>query len=255
MSGRGLTRAAPAIEEAPTPVTVVIPVYDEAEHIERVVGDVARALSRSGRPHAVLILNDGSGDWSPELERRLESNGAVRVRSFYPNEGKGAVLNRAFRLVDTELAVVIDADGEYDAGDIEAVVRPLQKDEADWVMGSRYGFGRRRPRQYRLTYFANWVINKWFFLLSGLKFQDLLTGLYGFRTEFVADLKLHEKRFSYTAELVWKLLRHRDIRWREVPISYHFRTYAEGKKIKWWETGTILLALWRYKLSPRQGRR
>jgi hypothetical protein len=160
------------------------------------------------------------------------------------------VLNRTFPTLLSDFTVVIDADREYSASDLGAVVTPLRSREADWVLGSRCGFGRRRPSQDRLTYLVNRLIDAWFFIWSGIRLRDLLTGLYGFRTELVTGLELREKRFSYTAELIWKVLRKREIRLREVPGSYRFRPYAEGKKIRWWETATIVLAVLRYRLVP-----
>lgn len=257
--------ASPAMPAAPRPhgaprLTVIVPVFDESDVIEGVVGGIIEELDRLGPAYDILILNDGSNDWSTELELRLAALGPVRLKNHYPNQGKGAMLNSAFPLLRAELAVVIDADGEYAAADIPAVLGPLLAGQADWVMGSRYGFGRRRPRQYLLAYGVNRVVNTWFYLLSGLSFQDLLTGLYGFRVELVSNLCLRERRFSYTAELIWKLLANRGLRWAERPVSYRFRSYAQGKKIRWWETGTILLALLRYRfwrgaeLSPRSSR-
>jgi hypothetical protein len=93
------------------------------------------------------------------------------------------------------------------------------------------------------------MINLGFFALSGIRFHDILSGLYAFRTDLVDGLELREKRFSYTPELIWKLARKPDLRFREVPISYRFRTYAEGKKIQWWETASILRAILRYRGS------
>jgi len=242
----GPSRSSSVDRVAPS-VTVVVPVYDESQQLERVVAEIDRELGAASWDYRILVLNDGSNDWSADLERGLLAHESVRLESFYPNQGKGAVLNRAFPMLDTDLAVVIDADGEYAASEIDRVLQPLADDRGDWVMGARYGFGRRRPRQYLTTYLVNRLINTWFFLLSGLRFKDLLTGLYAFRTELVSDIELREKRFSYSAELVWKLLRTRSLRWSEVPITYRFRSYAEGKKIRWWETGTLLLALVRYR--------
>jgi len=243
-----------SVDRVAPSVTVVVPVYDESQQLERVVAEIDRELGAASWDYRILVLNDGSNDWSVELERRLLVHESVRLENFYPNQGKGAVLNKAFPMLDTDCAVVIDADGEYAASEIDRVLQPLADDRGDWVMGARYGFGRPRPRQYLTTYLVNRLINTWFFLLSGLKFKDLLTGLYAFRTELVSDIELREKRFSYSAELVWKLLRTRSLRWSEVPITYHFRSYAEGKKIRWWETGTLLLALVRYRFLTGQKR-
>jgi glycosyltransferase involved in cell wall biosynthesis len=233
----------------PLHATVVIPVYNEASLVAGVVEDTVRELGRTGRPYSILVLNDGSTDWSETLERRLRSLGPVEVRSFAENRGKGAILDGTFPTLDGDLAVVIDADGEYPPADIEKILGPLERGEADWVMGSRYGFGRPRPEQYVLTFIVNRFINVWLGALSGRWFRDVLTGLYGFRVEVVRDLRLRERRFSYTAELMWKLLHTGRVRWAEVPVEYRFRSYAEGKKIRWWETGTILLAMVRYKFA------
>jgi dolichol-phosphate mannosyltransferase len=235
--------------------TVVVPVFNEAGRVEGVVDDVVREMDAAGIPFGVRILNDGSTDWSPDLESRLTRRGPVTVESFRPNRGKGAMVSHAFPSLRTEFAVVIDADGEYLARDIPALLAPLREDRADWVLGSRYGFGRPRPRQYVLTYGVNRVVNLGFFLLSGIRLRDLLTGLWAFRPAPVCDLRLREERFSFTAELACEIGCRRRLRLTEVPIEYRFRTYAEGKKIQWWETGTILLAMLRYRFRGNGGSR
>ena len=228
-------------------VTVVVPVYDEAATLEAVVDRCLNATAALDLSSRVLLLDDGSVDWSDELETRLGGRDRVDLYRFHPNAGKGAVLNRAFPALRSTYTVVIDADGEYAPEEIDRLLLPLHAGTADWVMGSRYGFARSRPRQYLATFWVNRAINRWFRLLSGLRFQDLLTGLYAFRTSCVEQIDLEERRFSYTAELMWRVLRRGDVRWCEVPVSYRFRSYGEGKKIRWWETLTILRAIWRYR--------
>jgi glycosyltransferase involved in cell wall biosynthesis len=233
---------------------VLVPVYNEAERIHEVVRGIVEVLSGVGVVFRVLVLDDGSTDWTEGLQRRLRSHAAIEIRRFAPNRGKGAVLASAIPALEGDTAVVIDADGEYAPADIPAIVAPLADGRADWVIGSRYGFGRPRPRQYVATWLVNRLVNAWFHTLSGVQLQDLLSGLYGFRTSAVADLTLREARFSYTAELLWHVQR-RSLRIVEVPVSYRFRTYAEGKKIHWWETLTILAALLRHRSGPRRPRR
>jgi glycosyltransferase involved in cell wall biosynthesis len=230
-------------------ITVVVPVYDEARTLEGVVRGTLDVLETLALPHQVLILDDGSTDGSTAAAERLVASAPERVQAiaFAQNRGKGALLDEAFRRISTELAVVVDADGEYAATDLPAVLAPLFRGSADWVLGSRYGFGRERPAQYRATWAVNRAVNAWFAALSGLELNDLLTGLYAFRTELVADLRLIERRFAYTPELMWRVLRSGRARIVEVPVSYRFRDYAAGKKIRWWETGTILAATLRYK--------
>lgn len=229
-------------------VTILVPVFNEAGLIEKVVCSVVREFDKSRYDYEVLVLDDGSTDWTDELEERLLAENNVSIRHFSPNRGQGAVLSRVFPHIPTRWTVVIDADNEYSAADIHHLLRPLKEDQADWVMGSRYGFGRKRPRQYLLTYVVNRIVSYWFSLLSGVHFNDLLTGLYAFRTEKVANIRLRENRFAYDPELIWKILRASRPRVQDVPISYHFRTYNEGKKIRWWETFTILWSVLKYRI-------
>lgn len=229
-------------------VTVLVPVYDEADTVEAVIDGIVSALGgESDLDVEVHVLDDGSTDWSDALEARLRARDRVRVSRFRPNRGKGATLDRVLPDLSEGIVAVIDGDGEYAPGDLPAVLAPLLADEADWVSGARYGFDRPRPRQYLATWCVNRIVNAWFRRLSGVRFRDLLSGLYAFRADKVAGIRLREARFAYTPELLWKLIRLRGARVAEVPVSYRFRTYAEGKKIRWWETATILWAIFRYR--------
>jgi glycosyltransferase involved in cell wall biosynthesis len=228
-------------------VTVVIPVYNEAGRLAEVVAGVLAMADGLERPCRVLVVNDGSTDWTGELERRVRVDSRVMVRCFPVNRGKGAVLNDVFPEIDTPYVVVIDADNEYPPADIPSVLDPLVDGSADWVLGVRYGFGRRRPGQYLSTYMVNRLLSMLFSLLSGICFRDMMTGLYAFRTAMLDGVRLSEPRFAYTPELLWKVQRLHRPRWRDVPVSYLFRGYGEGKKIRWWETFTVLYAILRYR--------
>jgi len=228
---------------------ILITVYNEGNRLEAVVAGIQRELSTKNLEYCITILNDGSTDWSMEREKRLTSGHFVKVIHFDANRGKGAVLNAVLSRLKGTVTVVIDADYEYDPSDIESVVKPLFQNKADWVLGSRYGFGRRRPKQYFLTFMANRFFNALFNLLSGLNLNDLLSGLFAFRTEMVQGIALEQQRFSFTPEMTWKVERSHHPRWLEVPISYRFRTYSEGKKIAWWEFFTVTWAILWYRFE------
>jgi glycosyltransferase involved in cell wall biosynthesis len=234
-------------------VAVLIPVYNEGGTLLDVVRGAVHALAtRPGFGH-VWVVNDGSTDWSDAIERAVKRCGPVTVVTRPVNEGKGAVLKWAFHRIDARIIVVIDADGEYLPSEIPLLLDPILADKADWVMGVRYGGGRPRPRQYLATYWVNRLVTGWFSLLAGRRITtDLLSGLYAFRSECVRQVTLHEPRFSYTPELIWKVLHTARPRWLDVPISYRFRNYAQGKSIRWWETFTILAAIGRYRTGARE---
>ena len=239
---------APQLQALPrAEATIVIPVFNEGDRLQTVVDRCRRAMETLPLSAQICVLNDGSTDWSEHRERLLQQHGDVHVMHRTQNGGKGAVLADLFPHLQSRYVVVIDADGEYAPEEIERLLLPLHRGEADWVMGSRFGFDRPRPRQYRSTYLANRFFSRWFQWLSGVSLRDPLTGLYAFRTETIESLELRESRFAYTAELLWHAQRVARARWHEVPISYNFRTYAEGKKIRWWEGWTLTRAFWRYR--------
>lgn len=227
--------------------TIVIPVYNEAGLLEPVVERCLAAAASLPLSWHLCIVDDGSDDWNDEFAQRWEADDRVTVIRFSPNAGKGAVLNRLFPLLASDYTVVIDADGEYAPEEIERLLLPLHRGEADWVLGSRYGFERPRPPQYWATYLANQLLAGWFNALSRIGLRDPLTGLYAFRSSQVREMQLREGRFAYTAELLWRAHLSGETRWKEVPVSYRFRTYEQGKKIRWWELGTLMSAFWRYR--------
>ncbi len=230
-------------------IQILISCYNEGDRLVSVVEGVARDLKDVEFTHGTWVLDDGSTEWSNRLDDRLKSIGNVSVIHFTPNRGKGGVLNAIFPNMRADAIVVIDADNEYATSDIPAVVEPLIHNKADWVLGSRYGFDRKRPRQYLITYLANRFFNRLFNILSGLDLQDLLSGLFAFRSKMVRGITLDCKRFAFTPELMWKIYRIKKPRIMEVPISYRFRTYAEGKGIKWWEFFTVTWAIVYYRFK------
>jgi glycosyltransferase involved in cell wall biosynthesis len=234
-----------------TQVVVLVPVYNEGERLFGVLDGIVKSSETWNCSWRAEVLDDGSLNWPEAYDRRICERGPVSIRHFGHNRGKGAVLSEAFHDLDCDYCVVIDADGEYDPGDIPRLLRPLVDGEADFVFGSRYGFGRPRPRQYGAAYGANRLFNFTFGCLSGVWLRDLLTGLYGFRTCLVDGIRLEQARFAYTPELLWRIQRRWKPRWVEVPVSYRFRTYREGKSIRWWEAFTILGCLVRYRFIPR----
>lgn len=233
-------------------VEIIIPVYNEGNKTLSVVEGIDQKLKDLGFRYGIMVLNDGSTDWSSEIENKLLAVKNVTIKDFAENRGKGAVLNNIFSQLDSDFTVIIDADNEYAPANIQDVLRPLFEGEAEWVLGSRYGFGRARPEQYLITYLANRFFNILFNKLSGLRFNDLLTGLYAFKTELVRNVVLHEERFAFVPELTWRVHNAKQPVWKEVPIDYNFRPYSDGKKIQWWEFFTVTKAIVCYRKAKER---
>ena len=209
-------------------LSVVIPVYNERATVEALLKRVqAVPLDKE-----IIVVDDGSTDGTRELLAGLgAADGSLRVLLQPENRGKGAALRRGFAEARGELVLIQDADLEYDPADYPALLDPIERGVADVVFGSRFLGGPHRVLLFWHSV-GNWVLTTLSNMLTNLNLTDVWTCYKVFRTEVLRSITLHEDRFGFEAEVTAKVARGH---WRiyEVPIAYHGRTYAEGKKITW----------------------
>jgi len=233
-------------------LSILVPVYNE----ERTVEEVVRRISAVPRPKEIIIVDDGSKDRSREILTRLqkENDGAShpdnRIKVFFQNQnqGKGAAIKTALSHVTGEVVIIQDADLEYDPKDYPTLLEPIQSGLADVVYGTRfYGGGA-----HRVLFFWHYVGNQLLTLISNmitnLNLSDMEVGYKVFRAEVVKGIDLKSPRFGFEPEITVKLAK-KQCRFYEVPISYHGRTYAEGKKITWKDGIAALYYLIRFRLA------
>ena len=232
-------------------LSVLIPVYNEVNTLEEAVRRV-----RSVRlPKEIIVVDDGSTDGSRELLKRLETEtkplndslNQLKVHFQPMNQGKGAAIRSALSHVTGDIVIIQDADLEYDPQDYMRLLEPILSGKADVVFGTRfYGGG-----PHRVLFFWHYVGNQLLTLLSNiltnLNLTDMEVGYKVFRTDVLKNIEIKSNRFGFEPEITIKVAKQK-CRVYEVPISYHGRTYAEGKKITWKDGFVTLYSLIRFWL-------
>jgi glycosyltransferase involved in cell wall biosynthesis len=209
-------------------VSFLVPAYNEAATIGAVL-DAVWALDLDKQ---IVVVDDGSTDGTGDLVEgwREGRDGVVLVHQ--ENRGKGAAVRAAIPHADGDIAVIQDADLEYDPADVPALIEPIKRGVADVVFGSRLSGGRPQ----RAYLFWHLVGNRFLSLLTNLLYNttlsDMETGYKAFRMDVLRSLDLRQDDFGIEPEITAKVCK-RNLRVYELPIAYYGRTYAEGKKITW----------------------
>lgn len=219
-------------------LSVVIPCYNEARTIARVIDRVRGC----GLPVEMIVVDDASTDGTHERLQAIEPAGDLRVVRHERNRGKGAALRTGFALATGTVVVVQDADLEYDPLDYRRLIQPIIFEQADVVYGSRF-LGDSHRVLYIWHYLGNRVLTFLSNLTTNLNLTDMETGYKAFRREVLLQIlpDLREDRFGIEPEITARIARVPGIKIHEVAIRYNGRTYAEGKKITWRDG---LRALW-----------
>ncbi len=217
-------------------LSVVIPAYNEINTAEALL----RRLREVPLKIEVIVVDDGSSDGTRELLQRLEEEGLIDILVFHEvNKGKGAALRTGFGRATGHITVVQDADLEYDPLELPLLMRPILSGKADAVFGSRFLGG-----PHRVLLFWHSVGNRFLTLLSNmftdLNLTDMETCYKMVRTDLLKTLPLSADRFGIEPQVTARLAQ-AHARIYELPISYHGRSYAEGKKINWKDG---MAALW-----------
>jgi glycosyltransferase involved in cell wall biosynthesis len=227
-------------------VAFLIPAYNEARTIVQVLDEI----DRLDLDYEAIVVDDGSTDGTAELveQWRTGRDNVVLIRK--PNGGKGSALRAAIPHITADIAVVQDADLEYDPREVPALIDPIVLGAADVVYGSRLSGGRPQ----RAYMFWHLVGNRFLSLLTNVMFNttlsDMETVYKAFRSEVLRSLDLRESDFGIEPEITAKVCL-RKLRIYEMPVSYYGRTYDDGKKITWRDGFKALWVLFRVRATGR----
>ncbi|MEX2251161.1 MAG: glycosyltransferase [Acidimicrobiia bacterium] len=212
-------------------LSVLMPVYNEARTLRTIVGRVL--ASPIDLDIELICVDDCSKDNSLAILHELAAaDPRIKVIAQPVNMGKGKAIRTAIENMTGDIGIVQDGDLEYDPADYPKMIGPILEGKADAVYGSRFAASAER----RVLFFWHAMGNKLLTALSNMasdiNLTDMETCYKAVRADVLHDLRLTSDRFGIEPEITARLARY-GARIYEVPISYHGRTYAEGKSVGW----------------------
>jgi glycosyltransferase involved in cell wall biosynthesis len=208
-------------------LSVVVPAYNE----EATLAEIAARLLAVPNIGEIVIVDDCSTDGTAAIVDRLAADHPAIKAAHHPtNRGKTEALKTGFSLTTGQIVIVQDADLEYDPAEIGDVIAPIVEGYADVVYGSRFLVRKAS----RVLYFYHYLGNKALTFISNLctniNMTDVETCYKAFRGEIIRNMTITSNGFGFEIEVTAKVAK-LGVAIYEVPISYHGRTYEEGKKI------------------------
>jgi glycosyltransferase involved in cell wall biosynthesis len=226
-------------------VSIIMPAYNEAATIAEIIDRVRAKVV--GFSKEIIVVDDASVDGTRDALNAFHEMKDVRVIFHERNCGKGAAIRTALEHVTGDIVVIQDADLEYDPEDLPRLIDPIASGKADVVYGNRF-----HGEEHRVLYFWHSVGNGMLTLacnmLTNLNLSDMEVGYKAFRTDVLRRIRLRSDRFGFEPEVTVKVAK-LGCRLYEVPMSYHGRTYAEGKKITWKDGIAALWCIVRYRVG------
>jgi glycosyltransferase involved in cell wall biosynthesis len=223
-------------------LSVVMPVYNE----KRTIDEILRRVRATPITKQIILIDDCSTDGTRELLRRWGPDGEdpqsdLTILFHERNQGKGAALRTGFTRATGDLVIVQDADLEYDPAEYPRLIEPIVDGRADVVFGSRF-----IGETHRVHLFWHAVANQGLTFLSNmftnLNLTDMEVCYKVFRREVIQGITLRSDRFGFEPEVTAKVARFRfpgvdgrrgrKCRIYETPVSYHGRSFEEGKHIR-----------------------
>lgn len=200
-------------------IAVIIPAYNEEKKIAHVIETIPKFVDK------VIVVDDGSADKTKEI---AQQSGAI-VISHRGNKGVGAAFKTGVKTalnLDLDIAVNIDADGQFNSNDIEKLVTPIINGEADFVTASRFKDPTFYPEMSKVKFWGNKFMSRFISRITRQKFYDVSCGFRAYSKETLQRLNLFGQ-FTYTQETFIDLV-YKNLTILEVPV--HVRGKREHGK-------------------------
>ncbi len=208
------------VEEPASRVAILVPCYNEAATVAKVVGDFRQAIPEA----TVYVFDNNSTDGTGDIARQA---GAVVVHE--KKRGKGHVVTAMLEKVDADYYVMVDGDDTYPADRVRDLLAPLTAGEADVVVGQREAVDRSEAYP-RFHVFGNWLVRTLINVIFGAKLKDIMSGYRAFTREVAMNLPVIAIGFDIETEMTLHYLYRRWVI-REIPVAYRDRPAGSVSKL------------------------
>jgi glycosyltransferase involved in cell wall biosynthesis len=207
-------------------LSILMPVYNELERVERAIAEVL--ATELPTAFELIVVDDGSTDGTRELLRAREWDDRVRLYEHEVNQGKGAAIRTALTHAAGDYAAIFDADLEYDPADLALLMPPLLDGRTNASFGVR-AFDGYTSHSF-LFVMGNKAVTLACNVLFNVYLHDIMTCHKMIRTDIFRSLPLRYAGFAIEPEITARLVQHGE-RIFEVPVHYRARSNEEGKKL------------------------
>jgi glycosyltransferase involved in cell wall biosynthesis len=239
-----------------TTVSVVVPIFNEIATV-RTALDALVAKRIEGYEIELILVESNSTDGSRDVVLSYQGHPGVTVILEATPKGKGHAVRAGLAAATGDIIMIQDADLEYDLGDYEKLLAPINAREHAFVLGSRHtkkGWAIRKFTDQKLhalvLNLAHWTFTLMINVSLGIWLNDPFTMYKVFRRDCLTGVRLECNRFDFDWELLIKLVR-KGYRPVEIPVSYHSRSFKQGKKVSMVRDPlTWMFALVKYRFQP-----
>ena len=218
-------------------IYIVIPAYNEAQVIAQTISDVHKYCSN------IIIVDDGSKDKTGEVAKQ---SGAVVLRHII-NRGQGAALRTGINYAlgqGAEIIVTFDADGQFEANEINRICQPIIDCECDIVLGSRF-FSNSNFSKNKIPFFKKIILKSAILFtraITGLSLTDTHNGFRALSRKAALQIKIRQDKMAHASEIVHEVAR-LGLKYKELPITVKYTEYSKRKGQKISNSFSILFDL------------
>jgi len=215
-------------------LSIVIPVFNEIQTIKKIIRKIEE-VDLGNIKKEIILVDDYSTDGTREIIKKLNEK---YVKIFQKkNQGKGAALKAGIRAANGDFIIFQDADLEYEPKDYTKLLQPILENKTNITFGSRFinqkfSILEKNRTMHPIHWIGNRFLTAVFNILYGTSLTDVEPCYKMFKSDILKNVDVKSNGFEYDIELMCRLVK-KGYKILQLPISYHPRTFGEGKKINW----------------------